>query len=247
MFKRKLLALKYHSPDAFVISDEKQVRNLVLWLEDQKIRQYKVEERAELRDTESPNWPATFKQYCLDVACPVQGKLSEQLEWLLGFAVRLEFADNLEKYKKRTSEEVVKNNIKAPKVISSNPLDNLDFESIEFKNGVNGLAAVLQVTPHPDHLVTLRAISRLVSKRLNSDALDNPDTVVPKGKPYPILEADLGFDTGDYVMNQAAKVLRLLYIHDLRSLQTEINECIVAVQNLTANPKTDTKLGKVGF
>lgn len=68
-----------------------------------------------------------------------------------------------------------------------------------------------------------------------------------QGKPFPILEADLGFDTGDYVMNQAAKVLRLLYIHDLRKLQTQINECIVAVQGLTANPKTDTKLGKVGY
>lgn len=61
------------------------------------------------------------------------------------------------------------------------------------------------------------------------------------------MEADLGFDTGDYVMNQALKVMRLLYIHDVRELQTHINECIVAVQNLTANPKTDTKLGKVGY
>ena len=37
-----------------------------------------------------------------------------------------------------------------------------------------------------------------------------------------------------------------MYIHDLRELQTKINECIVAVQTITANPKTDTKLGKVG-
>lgn len=68
-----------------------------------------------------------------------------------------------------------------------------------------------------------------------------------QGKPYPILEADIGFDTGDYVMNQAAKILRLLYIHDLRQLQTQINESIVGVQSVTANPKTDTKLGKVGY
>lgn len=68
-----------------------------------------------------------------------------------------------------------------------------------------------------------------------------------QGKAYPVMEADLGFDTGDYVMNQALKVMRLLYIHDLRDLQTHINECIVSVQNLTSNPKTDTKLGKVGY
>lgn len=51
---------------------------------------------------------------------------------------------------------------------------------------------------------------------------------------------------GDYVLNHAAKILRLLYIHDLRDLQTQINETIVAVQSITADPKTDTKLGQVG-
>lgn len=67
-----------------------------------------------------------------------------------------------------------------------------------------------------------------------------------QGTPFPFQDADLGFDMGDYVLNQAAKILRLLYIHDLRDLQTQINECIVAVQSVTANPKTDTKLGQVG-
>lgn len=38
----------------------------------------------------------------------------------------------------------------------------------------------------------------------------------------------------------------MLYIQDLRELQTKANELIVACQSLTANPKTDTKLGKVG-
>ena len=57
----------------------------------------------------------------------------------------------------------------------------------------------------------------------------------------------MGFDTGDYVLNQAAKVLRLLFVHDIRNLQTRINEIIVSAQKVTANPKTDTKLGKVGI
>lgn len=46
--------------------------------------------------------------------------------------------------------------------------------------------------------------------------------------------------------NQAARVLRLLFVQDIRELQTRINEAIVAVQKITANPKTDTSLGKVG-
>lgn len=52
---------------------------------------------------------------------------------------------------------------------------------------------------------------------------------------------------GDPVLKHAAKILRMLYIQDLRNLQTKANEMIVKAQNVTANPKTDTKLGKVGF
>ena len=47
-------------------------------------------------------------------------------------------------------------------------------------------------------------------------------------------------------MNDAAKILRLLHIKDLRELQTQINAAIVAVQAITANPKTDSRLGQVG-
>lgn len=50
----------------------------------------------------------------------------------------------------------------------------------------------------------------------------------------------------DIINDETAKILRLLHIKELRSLQTEINEAIVKIQGLTANPKTDTKLGKVG-
>ena len=50
----------------------------------------------------------------------------------------------------------------------------------------------------------------------------------------------------DYISTEAAKILRLLHIRELRELQTFSNQAIVAVQTLTANPKTDTKLGKVG-
>lgn len=61
------------------------------------------------------------------------------------------------------------------------------------------------------------------------------------------METDVGFNTGDKNVIEAGKILRLLFIQDLRRLQTDINECIVSVQKVTSNPKTDTKLGKVGF
>ena len=50
----------------------------------------------------------------------------------------------------------------------------------------------------------------------------------------------------DKVLNDAAKILRLLHIKELRAFQTKINQTIVSIQNITANPKTDSSLGKVG-
>lgn len=53
-------------------------------------------------------------------------------------------------------------------------------QSDECKIGVAKLAKMLNIVNHPDHLVTLRAISKLVKTRLNHDALANPDAVIVK-------------------------------------------------------------------
>jgi hypothetical protein len=37
-----------------------------------------------------------------------------------------------------------------------------------------------------------------------------------QGQPFPFREVDMGFDTGDPALNEAGKILRLLYITDLR-------------------------------
>ncbi|XP_072158093.1 RNA transcription, translation and transport factor protein [Bemisia tabaci] len=247
MFSRKLKALKHHSPDSVDVRDQTQFRNLVYWLEDQKIRNYQIDQRANLQKIDSPDWPKAFVKYCKDNDCPIEsGDQIECLEWLLGHAVKLEYADNFEKYKNFSAEKLVQTSSSAPTVKSANPLDALDFESQAFKDGVNALAKLLNITCHPDHLVTLKAISQFVCQRLRPEVIEKPEQFIVKGKPFPIADIDSGFNEPDHVTNLAAKILRLLYIHDLRDLQTKINECIVSTQSLTANPKTDTKLGKVG-
>lgn len=50
----------------------------------------------------------------------------------------------------------------------------------EFKPGLNRLIQLLPVTPHPDRLVTMRAITQLLRQRLSPEARENPDTVIPK-------------------------------------------------------------------
>jgi len=169
------------------------------------------------------------------------------IDWLLGIAIRLEYSDNVEKYSSASAELVKLKSQQAPTMVTANPLDKLDFSSPEFVAGVNSLADKLKVTKHSNHLVTLEALAKLIKTKYNKEAIKSRELPQKQEEPFPLHEIDFGFDTGDKVLNQASRILRLLYIHDLRELQTKINECIVSIQTITANPKTDTRLGKVGF
>ena len=111
----------------------------------------------------------------------------------------------------------------------------------------------MQVTGHPDPSLLLEAIRMVIEEHLSDSALkiagqkqSGADSQKVKKKRYNPTAKDCGFDLGDPALNEAAKVLRLLHIKELRHLQTSINELIVAVQAVTANPKTDQSLGKVG-
>lgn len=67
---------------------------MVLWLEDQKIRNYPIDGRGELRKINSNDWNKAFEQYKKDVACPiVSNSPVEVMQWLLSYAVQLEYTD----------------------------------------------------------------------------------------------------------------------------------------------------------
>ncbi|XP_032883219.1 RNA transcription, translation and transport factor protein [Amblyraja radiata] len=241
MFRRKLAALEYHNSGVFDCKDEVGFRNLVVWLEDQKIRHYKIEERGTLRNVQNNEWPKHFEKYLADVNCPFKAEeRQENLDWLLGLAVRLEYADNVDKYKNCTAD-----NVKNDATKGTDPLINLDVNNPDFKAGVMALANLLQIQRHDDYLIMLKAIRILVQERLSPEAIANANRA-KEGFTVSLEKHLLGFDTGDATLNEAARVLRLLHIEELRDLQTRINEAIVAVQSIIADPKTDHRLGKVG-
>lgn len=246
MYRRKLLALDYSQPDKFNVNNDAEMRHLVVWLEDQKIRHLKIEDRAGLRDTASDGWESAFQHYLTELNCPYTGGRREIIvDWLLGYAVRLEHGDDAEAYRAVTRSSVEKaSSAGGP---SSNPLDNLNFDDAEFKAGVTSLSMLLQVPPHKDHLEQLKGISLLVSTALSKEALQNSSAADSKDSEHiPLEKTELGFEAGDYILNEAAKIVRLLHLKELRDLQSKINTAIVAVQAITADPKTDSRLGKVG-
>ncbi len=48
--------------DRFSFPDEREYRSCVVWLENQKIRLYKIEDRDLLTDIDSGAWPDQFKK-----------------------------------------------------------------------------------------------------------------------------------------------------------------------------------------
>jgi RLL motif-containing protein 1 len=84
----------------------------------------------------------------------------------------------------------------------------------------------------------------VLKENFNKEALKTP---IIEGNPFPIFEGQ-GMGQEEEDVEQAARILRLLQMQSLREMQTVINETIVECQDLiTTVPKTDTKLGKVGF
>ena len=95
MLRKKLVCLEHPNPDTININDTKSFRNLIIWLEDQKIRHYPIEGRAELRKTSSPEWNKAFEKYKNDLDCPKElTSDADQLKWIVNQAIKLEYMDN---------------------------------------------------------------------------------------------------------------------------------------------------------
>ena len=83
MFSRKLTALNYHSPnDEVPLTKAENLKPLVVWLEDQKIRHYKIEDRNVLRNKTGKDWIVVFKKYLKEMECPYRVELDLQLLWI---------------------------------------------------------------------------------------------------------------------------------------------------------------------
>ena len=55
----------------------------------------------------------------------------------------------------------------------------------------------------------------------------------------------IGLD-GDAEVERAVAVARLLHVNDLRRLQSDVDAFLVSMQEYTADPKTDSRMGRVG-
>lgn len=248
--ENKLAAIGYVAKDSFDSSDETKFRMLVAWLEDQKIRFYKEEERAALRSYSATAWDGAFEKYLDDLECPavVRNNRGSLTNWLLNLAVRYDYGDNVDRYRPMTKDNISSGKLsgKAAAAAAIDALNNLDMTSPDFVNGVLATAKVANIMEHENSLLVLKALAIFCEARLSESAVDDFKNNREPAISIALKDVELGLDIEDAVLRDATKVLRLLHINELRKLQTQINEAIVAAQTVTANPKTDQSLGQVG-
>jgi RLL motif-containing protein 1 len=174
-------------------------------------------------------------QYLLDLSCPFNSSNSNALLWLLGHAISLEYEEK--------AGEVNQESM----LLLEQSAETEEMREKDQYNAALALAGKLDLLHDMEGLSTLEILTKIrdvVKSRVEGGVdVEKPKKVYELNKQaFP-----LGFDTGDAMFNKGATILRMLYIDDLRQLQDEVNAVIITVQEQTANPRTNSKLGKVGY
>lgn len=219
---RMLSVLEY--PFEFEASDPASLAKLVSWIEDRKVRLWEIEARAPLR-TAGYEWDSAFARYLNELECPVAWPKDavDCVGYLLSHAVECEYEDDEARILQdadRACKALEDADQRADEVWAL--CDALGLEKAQFNDVDEALLAILGATAR------LRDAAEPAVEPLSEDC-------------YP-----LGLTTGETRTDEIARVLRLLYLLDLRHLQDSVNDILIKAQNFIADPKTNSALGKVG-
>ena len=205
MFRRKLKALGYPSADNVNIADSKDLKSLVVWLENQKIRQYKIEDRADLQNHEGEEWKRSFQRYLKDLECPFNCDVHLQsvVDWLLGVAVRYDYVDAAKEHPElRCGVDSTRD---VPLSLSQAGKSALDIDPSDatLAAGVRALAKIMQIAHHPDPSVLLEAVRIVIQENLTASALEGAKANVGDGgkkkkevKQFNVTAKECGFELG---------------------------------------------------
>ncbi|KAL1241146.1 RNA transcription,translation and transport factor protein [Trichinella pseudospiralis] len=247
MLKKRLDFLNYKEANSLILEDDCQFRSLILWLECEKIQYYGKEHCQQLSDINSPAWNKAFQQYLDNLRCTNSQRATRYgvIEWLLGFAVHVAYRNQIseaEPAAKRYADNesrCINTEVDKMKHFLCKYCDELKVEDF-----VQTTANLLNVTSHPDVVTTLKAINSVVHDEYsispNEKKLDSHSPEV-----IGLSDFESALEIKDKSLVEVAAIFRMLYVRKLRLLQSRINRLITVVQEMTANPKTDQRLGKL--
>jgi hypothetical protein len=255
----------------------------VYWLEAVIIRFYSVEQRDLFKPnstTVSDTWvSSTFISYLRDLGYPRVDagplQLLHALDWILTYAIDLEYQDNADRYNAVQSDPHTKmeERQESPRELDwdatytdtntdINRMNNNTHTSI--RHLLHSLASslgVADVTSMSESLDVLWiGLYHILRRRYSASAIydatqhsrgnrrssdDSLDSI--HGDVSTLITAfPAGFSTASMHLDHVTTILRLLYMHDLKQLQFDINRLVAEVQMITASPQTDVSLGHVG-
>jgi|EP00927_Polykrikos_kofoidii_P061695 RLL motif-containing protein 1 len=237
---RKLKALKYPEMDAVSVNGQTFCK-IVLWLEEEKIRLYEKPDRKVLRDF-NRTWYEHVSDYCKELGIDSEG-LDER-----NTAVKLKVLNGLTNL---AIHDIYRDQAEANELTVAPPpkgfLKSGDQPPQKLQELVGPLNTLLEtfslptLPDSPPDTDTLAAVQCIHTRLCPPKATKTED-----GAKLDLNTLPVGIDIADPEVKRAACVLRLLHGNELQLLQVHINNVINDLQQLTADPKTDSRLGRVG-
>lgn len=218
--------------------------SIIKWLEDCKIRHLDINERYILNnnDNDINKYINNLVIYLKDIKCPYDILYNNDnntinmkcVLWLVSHAVSLEYEEQSDIY--CNSDDIIDNN---------NAMDIDNSSNIAYEINRLGSLVLLQRDNNESDADYLQRISTVIKLCLTSGSIETLKTKIVPGN-LQLSDFPVGFDTKDEVLNQVSVVLKMLYLSDFRELQNDLNTLIVLGQEYTANPRTNSAMGKVG-
>lgn len=236
--KIMLKALEYPGAESFDSKNQTEFRRLMVWLENMKIRFYKLEQRKSLQELNHPAWDDHFRKYLTLMDCPMKfdpKNPDSMITWMLQASTRFEYQDSGKVLNSFARDLAVNYGKEKP------PEPFQDVGSAEVQEMLTKICNTLKLNIASESMVDK---ANAIRTCLSSEIL--PAIAYSKKGGFKIEDFPLGFSTGDKAVDKAATLLRMLFVKDLRQLQSLIDKTIVDAQEYTANPKTDSRLGRVG-
>lgn len=208
-------------------ADEISLQRLICWLEDVHIRRWSKYVRGSMR---SSPFDGILEAYTSALELPAEcaTDAATAVSYLLDVALSLYFDDCADVF----------NTPVDPWAGRTVPEISGAAENAEVQSAVRALLAAVNIEEELNAADASEIVADIVEQRLS----DNTSPPTGGG----IDKLPLASATGDVVVDQVITVMRLLHVAELSKLQTAINDVIANMQSVTADPKINARLGKVG-
>eukprot|EP01084_Bolivina_argentea_P125516 222383_1 len=170
-FQRKLKALEFPIWNKFNIENLDHIKTLVVYLEQTKMRELKVSQRVNLKNTKDKNWLRSFADYLDRIEdCPYQLKDKmepndwvEVIEWLISQAITREYHDKKDEYNRRTPIRRVERREYAL----------TQCESEECEQAMKDLCGFLNIPPNENKVITAQTLYNFIKTKFSLSSITN--------------------------------------------------------------------------